>query len=87
MADKAKIKQAIKKMSKSPADIKRVLDAGKGGRKNELAKAVGHDFDPNDVADTLREILSKAASSDGSAARPVEWIGAAATLAAGALAA
>lgn len=86
MSNAAKIRQAIKKMSQNPADIKRVLDAG-GGRKNELVKSLGQDFTRDEVAQTLRDILSKAQAGGASSARPVEWIGAAATLAAGALAA
>jgi len=86
MSNAAKIRQAIKKMSQNPADIKRVLDSG-GGRKNELVKSLGQDFTRDEVAQTLRDILSKAQAGGASSARPVEWIGAAATLAAGALAA
>lgn len=86
MSNAAKIRQAIKKMSQNPTDIKRVLDSG-GGRKNELVKSLGQDFTRDEVAQTLRDILSKAQAGGASSARPVEWIGAAATLAAGALAA
>lgn len=87
MSNAAKIRQAIKKMSQNPTDIKRVLDAGVGGRKNEIVKSLGQDFTRDEVAQTLRDILSKAQAGGASSARPVEWIGAAATLAAGALAA
>jgi hypothetical protein len=87
MSNANKIRQAIKKISQSPADIKRILDTGAGGRKSELVKALGQDYSRDEVAQTLREILSKAQAGGASSARPVEWIGAAATLAAGALAA
>ncbi len=87
MANEVEIRQAIKSLSMNPAKVAKVLDAGKAGRKGELAAAIGGDYPSEQVDGVLRGLLEVPVSEDGTLARPVEWIGAIATLAAGALAA
>ena len=89
MAQPDEIKHFIKRVGQDPAILDSLLNAGgPGPRRQVLRGHAGQDFSRQEVAEKVRELLSKStAGGVPSAARPVEWIGAIATVVAGALAA
>lgn len=91
MAQPDEIKNLIKKVGQDPTILDSLLNAGTPGHRKQLLRGhAGQEFSRQEVAEKVRDLLAKSTAGGGgvpSAARPVEWIGAIATVVAGALAA
>lgn len=81
-----KIRGAVRQVSANPALLDELISLPPGQRKQRLREMNLGDVSREDVKQTMQELLTDQQATPGSE-RVVEWVGAAATLAAGALAA
>jgi hypothetical protein len=81
-----KIKQAVRQIQANPAMLDELIGLPPGQRKQRLTQMGLGDVKRQDVQQQVQQLLSDQ-QAPPSAARAVEWVGALATLAAGALAA
>lgn len=89
MADAAKqkkIESTVRRISADPALLDELLSASKGQRKQKLEDLGLGDVNRRDVSEHFKKLMIADPGAEPSADRPVEWVGALATLAAGALA-
>ena len=86
MASKEKIKDVIRKFHANPKDLDAALEAGKATREEKLKKHGAETLNRAEVRKAIEELLIQPQTA-GSEARLVEWVGAVAAAAAGAMAA
>jgi hypothetical protein len=85
---KPEVKNSIRKLADDPAKLQSLLDMSKQERRAELQKLGIPSLNRKEASDAIQELLgASGGGAQASAARAVEWVGAIATLAAGALAA
>ena len=87
MSDPNAIQNLVKKVNADPKTIDALLKPGSSERGSQLKSYGASGFTRGEVAEQLQKILVSKMDTNRTEARPVEWAGVIATLAAGALAA